>query len=359
MKLSFAQRKGLVRIITGAVFCACCDSIIANPSEATDVPYNHDGTCFYVIETAKNKEKKARNLKSDNAKRLFDASHVQILYQLLITNYKDNVANGNDDVSFMDGILQQITSHEELNILFSMLCSYESSGDDEIAECDKIKIIMQFFNQRYSINKDTIYDGIYDAFSNKEYALVDCLLSNCENLIDVYMSVFESQVLKGSFDVNMLSYILDNVSSQNDINLILFEVCSYRPPKFNTTCGKCLENYKIDLLKILISYHAELASEYTDSIAFEAAFNAEYKLMFYLLDNGANVNYITKGGETILSHIIMHEREKQCEIICEHLLSFPVNLNIGTPLPMRAALYLKYTKVVDMLKKHEQHVFSK
>ena len=43
---------------------------------------------------------------------------------------------------------------------------------------------------------------------NKEYALVNCLLENCENLIDAYMSVFESQVLNGSFDVSRLSYFL-------------------------------------------------------------------------------------------------------------------------------------------------------
>lgn len=356
MTSTFVQRNGFMGIIIGAAFCACCDSIMAKPSEITNVPYNHDGECFYVIETSKNKEKKAINLKSDTAKRLFDTSHVQTLYELLIADYKNN---GNDDASFMDDALQQITSQVELNILFSMLCSYKSLGGEEIAECDKIKIIMHFFNHRYSINKDTIYDGIYSAFSNKEYALVNCLLENCENLIDAYMSVFESQVLNGSFDVSKLSYFLDNISSQNDINLILFKVCSYRAPKFNTVCGKCLENYKIELVKTLISYHAELASEYTDSIAFEAAFNAEYKLMFYLLDNGANVNYITKGGETVLSHIIMHEREKQCEIICKHLLTFPVNLNIGNPLPMRAAQYLNYTNVVDMLKKHEQHVFTK
>ena len=332
---------------------------MTNPSEISCFSYKHEGDCSYVIEAEKNKKKKASNLKLDQAKRLSNSSHNQFLNELLVSNYRKNVANRNDDVFYMDSIFKQISSQEELNYLFSVLCAYKDAGDEEFEEYYKIKIITLFFNHRYSINKDTIYDGICNAFANKEYTLSNCLLKNCENMIDVFMFVMEHQLLKGNFDVEALSCILRNVSLQDDINQILFKVCSYQPPKFNTVCCKCLENYKIELVKVLASYHAEFASESTESIAYTAAFNGEYKLMFYLLDNGANVNYITIGGETVLSHIIMHESEKQCETICALLLTFPVKLNIGKPLPMHAAQYLKYKKVVDMLKKYEQRTFSK
>ena len=345
--------------IMSALFCVCSGLIMANPSEISSYPYNHEGECFYVTEAAKNKEKKESNLKLDKAKQLSDSSHTQFLHDLLVSNYKKNVANRDDDVSFMDAIFKQISSQEELNYLFSALIAYKDAGDKEFAEYYKIKIITLFFYHRYSINKDTIYEGICYAFSNKEYSLANCLLVNCKNLSDTFMFVLEHQLLKGDFDVDALDCILCTVSLQDDINQILFKVCSYKPPKFNTVCCKCLENYKIELVKALVSYHAEFVSELTESIAYAAAFNGEYKLMFYLLDNGANVNYITKGGETVLSHIIMHESEKQCEIICEQLLTYPVKLNVGKPLPMYAARYLKYEKVVDMLNKYEQRTVSK
>lgn len=343
-----------------AVFCVCNGLIMANPSEISSCPYNHEGECFYVTGAAKNKEKKEGNLKLDKAKRLSDSSHKQFLHEVLVSNYKKNVANRNDDVSFMEAIFKQISSQEEVNYLFSELIAYKDVGDEEFEEYYKIKIITLFFTHRYSINKDIIYEGICNAFSNKEYSLANCLLVNCKNLSDTFMFIFENQLLKGDFDVDALDCILRNISLQDDINQILFKVCSYKPPKFNTVCCKCLENYKIELVKVLVSsYHAQLVSEYTESIAYAAAFNGEYKLMFYLLDNGANVNYITKGGETVLSHIIMHESEDQCEVICEQLLSYPIKLNIGKPLPIYAARYLKYEKVVDMLNKYEQRAVSK
>lgn len=105
--------------IMSALFCVCSGLIMANPSEISSYPYNHEGECFYVTEAAKNKEKKESNLKLDKAKRLSDSSHTQFLHDLLVSNYKKNVANRDDDVSFMDAIFKQISSQEELNYLFS------------------------------------------------------------------------------------------------------------------------------------------------------------------------------------------------------------------------------------------------
>ncbi len=192
-------------------------------------------------------------------------------------------------------------------------------------------------------------EGLMAAFEAKNYAAVESLLNNCENFAVAYIQLFDCVACGQQADDAELRALLRNSLPQSVKDELLVRICRYNPPKFNFVRADVIEQLKLSFVKELLANNADIQAEQNRSVAYDAAFYGEYELMFYLIECGADVNYVTVGGDTILGTIILANARNDAVRICKRLLRYEPNWNIGMPQPLFFAIDSHSVELADML----------
>ena len=206
----------------------------------------------------------------------------------------------------------------------------------------------------YKLSTILASQAMLAACLRKEYKLVEFLFQNVDKPVDVYMRTLDSYVLRTrEYDIESLKILLRLYNQQDIMDTLLRKICQFSRANWTDTIidDRAIEQYKIQLVKLLMLSGADIRASVNQDVGISAANNREYDLLFYLLDNGVNVNYVNEYGLTVLSLIIYlnHYDENIAEKYVKRILTYGADPNLGNPLPLAWALSSEFKNVARIL----------